>query len=64
MSYVMKRSGLCWPANFKLDVEEKEHVKERRMGGREVTVEDTHNGRSAAGTMATIEIESHLYQTS
>lgn len=32
--------------------------------GREVTVEDTHNGRGAPGTMAAIEMESHLYQTS
>lgn len=29
-----------------------------------MTVEDTHRGRSAAGTMAATEMESHLYQTS
>lgn len=29
-----------------------------------MTVEDTHRGRSAAGTMAATEMELHLYQTS
>lgn len=29
-----------------------------------MTVEDTHRGRSAAGTMAETEMELHLYQTS
>lgn len=41
----------------------REEQRENGRGG-EVTVEDMHHGRSAAGTKAAIEMESHLYQTS